>query len=148
MRYPIFKCSILLQTVGNTIFRKISTRYFVAVNKQLFTYGNICCIRQYIDYFIERPNVFSFFYSYRLHPATDTEAEALDYGKLYLDTYRGFVMRGVIKEAEVPIIAKTIIYTLHGLLALYFSDNGMTKDILYDELDKVTGYLLEGRNSI
>jgi hypothetical protein len=74
--------------------------------------------------------------------------EALDYSKLYLDTYQGFVMRGLIKEAEVPVLAKTIIYTLHGLLALYFSDNGMTKDILYDELDKVTEYLLEGRNQI
>jgi hypothetical protein len=56
------------------------------------------------------------------------------------------VKRGIVKENEVPVIAKTLIYTLHGLLALYFSDNGMTVDYLYAELDKTIEYLLKGRS--
>jgi len=55
-------------------------------------------------------------------------------------------MKGRIKEEEVFVIAKTIIYTIHGLLALYFSDNGMTIEVLYNEIDKSTEYLLKGRN--
>lgn len=101
---------------------------------------------QYAKYYIEHPNVFTFFYSYRLHPITHTREETLDFSGHYLDTYREFVVRGVIKEDEVPVIAKTLIYALHGLLALYFSDNGMTMDYLYAELDKTIEYLLKGRS--
>ncbi len=101
--------------------------------------------RKYISYYFDRPNVFSFFYSYRLHPSQDTQTQALDFSDSYIKTYRSFAARGVIAEKEIPIIAKTIIYTLHGLLALYFSDNGMTKDMLYGELDTITGYLLGER---
>jgi len=100
----------------------------------------------YINYFIERPNIFTFFYSYRLHSISESQAEVLDYSHQYLITYRGFVMKGIIKEEEVFVIAKTIIYTIHGLLALYFSDNGMTIEVLYNEIDKSTEYLLKGRN--
>ena len=102
----------------------------------------------YSEYFMERPHIFRFFYSYRLNPLEANPPELPDFEKLYHETYRGFVMSGAIKESEVPVIAKTIIYAIHGLLALYFSDNGMTKDIVYDELDKITEYLLEGRNQI
>lgn len=102
----------------------------------------------YAEYFIERPHVFRFFYSYRLNPQETVPPELPDFDKLYQETYRGFVKNGVMKESEVPVIARTIIYTIHGLLALYFSDNGMTKEIVYDELDKTTEYLLEGRNRI
>ena len=100
----------------------------------------------YVKYFIDNSNIFTFFYSYRLHHNTSTSEETLDFSILYLDTYRGFVEKGVIKEEDVPVVAKTLIYVLHGLLALYFSDNGMTIDILYAELDKTIEYLLKGRS--
>lgn len=102
--------------------------------------------RIYVDYYLDHPTIFSFFYSYRLHPTAEAQTQDLDFSDRYLDTYQGFVTRGVIKDKDVAIVAKTIIYTLHGLLALYFSDNGMTKSILYDELDKITGYLLGERS--
>jgi len=102
--------------------------------------------REYIKYYIDRPNVFTFFYSYRLNPSAHIDNESLDFSEHYLDTYKEFVKRGIVKENEVPVIAKTLIYTLHGLLALYFSDNGMTADNLYAELDKTIEYLLKGRS--
>lgn len=52
---------------------------------------------------------------------------------------------GIIKESDIPLIAKTIIYTIHGLLSLYFSDNGMTVKILYEDIDNITDYLLGNR---
>ena len=87
--------------------------------------------KQYIEYYLDRPNVFRFFYSYRLNPAEQAQAKMLDFSDSYVDTYKSFVAKGNIKEEEVLVVAKTIIYTLHGLLALYFSDNGKTKVILY-----------------
>jgi len=98
----------------------------------------------YMKYFIDRPNVFSFFYSYRMHPIKERPIDLPDFNTLYMDTYKGFVISGTIKESDIPIIAKTIIYTIHGLLALYYSDNGMTTKILYEELDKIIDYLLGG----
>ena len=101
---------------------------------------------KYVKYYIENPNIFTFFYSYRLQSSTLTSDETPDFSEHYLDTYKEFVNRGIVKEDEVPVIAKTLIYTLHGLLALYFSDNGMTSDHLYAELDKTIEYLLKGRS--
>lgn len=101
--------------------------------------------KQYIEYYLDRPNVFRFFYSYRLNPAEQTQTKMLDFSDSYVETYKCFVAKGIIKEEEILVIAKTIIYALHGLLALYYSDSGMTKDILYDEVDRIIGYLLEER---
>lgn len=102
--------------------------------------------RKYIEYYLDRPNVFRFFYSYRLHPAEATQTQVLDFGEMYAETYRIFALKGMIREEDIPIVAKTIIFALHGLLALYYSDNGMTKEMLCDELDKTTGYLLGERS--
>ena len=102
--------------------------------------------RAYAQYYFERPHVFRFFYSYRLNPILKAPAELPDFEKLWQETYRGFVLSGAIKETNVPVIAKTIIYTIHGLLALYFSDNGMTKEIFFSDLDKTTDLLLGGGN--
>src|SRR5665647_706611 len=103
--------------------------------------------RMYIEYFIENPNIFRFFYSYRLQPVQKNPAEILDFSMQYQETYRGFVERGIIKESEVGVLAKTIIYSIQGLLALYFSDNGMTIEMLKEELDQVADYLLKERSA-
>ena len=104
--------------------------------------------RLYVEYFIQNPNVFSFFYSYRLHPVQKKPAEVPDFSSQYLETYRGFAERGIIRESEIPVLAKTFIYSLHGLLALYFSDNGMTVQMLYEELDRVADFLLRERKTL
>ena len=104
--------------------------------------------RLYVEYFIQNPNVFSFFYSYRLHPVQKEPAEVPDFSSQYLETYRGFAERGIIRESDIPVLAKSFIYSLHGLLALYFSDNGMTVQMLYEELDRVADFLLRERKTL
>lgn len=101
--------------------------------------------RSYMAYYVDHPHIFMFFYSYRLNPVERSTVEIPDYSKLYQETYRSFVLKGIIQEKDVPVIAKTIIYAIQGLLALYFSDNGMT-EIDYESIDKITDYLLKGRN--
>jgi len=36
-----------------------------------------------------------------------------------------------------------MIYSIHGLLALYFSDNGMEEVNLFEDLDSIISHLLE-----
>jgi AcrR family transcriptional regulator len=103
--------------------------------------------RLYVEYFIQNPNVFSFFYSYRLHPVQKDPAEIPDFSVQYMETYHVFVERGIIKESEVMILAKTLIYSIQGLLALYFSDNGMSIEMLNEELDQVADFLLRDRSA-
>lgn len=100
----------------------------------------------YFKYYIDHPHIFIFFYAYQMQPITDTIKDIPDFSQHYLDTYRDFVTKGIIKEEDVPVIAKTMIYALHGLLALYFSDNGMTKEYLFAELDQTIEFLLKGRS--
>lgn len=104
--------------------------------------------RLYVGYFIDHPNIFSFFYSYRLHPLEKDRAEVPDFSPQYMETYRGFVESGVIRESEVMPLAKTFIYSIQGLLALYFSDNGMSVEILFEELDHVAEFLLRERGTL
>lgn len=146
--YNYFKdLNELLQEVKNTMIKDVMAYMQEAVPQKTYDLEDIKNLNhKYIKYYIERPNVFRFFYSYRLHPDREVPTQVLDYSHLYMDTYRGFVKRGVIKEKDMIVIAKTIIYALHGLLALYFSDNGMTADMLFDELNHITEYLLGERN--
>lgn len=103
--------------------------------------------RLYVDYFINNPNVFSFFYSYRLHPVQKESGEIMDFSSQYIETYRVFAENRIIQESEIADLAKTFVYSLHGLLALYFSDNGMSAEILYEEIDRVADFLLRERKT-
>jgi AcrR family transcriptional regulator len=102
--------------------------------------------RLYIEYYIDRPNVFSFFYSYRLNTVKVKPTDMPHFEKIWQATYLGMVKSGAIKEAEVEIVAKTIIYTMQGVLALYFSDNGLTTEDVYRDVERIIDHLLAERN--
>lgn len=102
--------------------------------------------RQYAGYYLAHPHVFRFFYSYRLVGEPQAAAQYFDYAANWRATYQSFVTDGTIDEKDIGIVAKTFIYGLHGLLALFFSDNGLTQEALYDDLDQLTDYLLKRRD--
>ena len=102
--------------------------------------------RMYTGYYLAHPHVFRFFYSYRLTDEPKTAPQYFEYAASWHDTYQGFVADGTIREEDVGTIAKTIIYALHGLLALFFSDNGLTQEALLNDLDQLTDYLLKRRD--
>ena len=100
--------------------------------------------RLYLSYLLDRPHVFRFFYSYRLPNEMKTDvAQGIEFSSNWQGTYKGVVMSGAIQEADVEIISKTVVYAMHGMLALYFSDAGLPKEILYQDLDDLTEYLLK-----
>jgi len=93
--------------------------------------------RIFIDYFLERPNIFIFFYSYRLDYSKADFAVKTDLGEKYGENYQSFVTKGIIKQEDISVIVKTIIYSVYGTLALYFSNNGLTKNKLYEDVDQI-----------
>ncbi len=99
--------------------------------------------RAYVKYYIEHPYIFLFFYSYRLNPES-TQPELPDFEKHWEVTYGSFAEKGVIKKEDIPVIAKIMTYSIHGLLALYFSDNGMKEEDLFVDLDSIINHLLGG----
>ncbi len=98
--------------------------------------------RAYAQYYLDRPNVYQFFYAYRFEnePSPNYDDQFQDSWSL---AYAAFVEQGLLRQEEVRVAAKTMIYTLHGLLALYFSSNGLSKESFYRDLDDATDYLFD-----
>ena len=96
----------------------------------------------FIDYFIKHPNIFVFFYSYRLDYAVTEFTVKTDIGENNGELYQAFVTNGTIKQADVPVITKTIIYSVYGTLAIFFSNNGLTINKLHEDIDQIIEFLL------
>lgn len=95
----------------------------------------------YVRYYLDHPYIFRFFYFYRL---SDSEAgkERYDFSTLWASSFRFLVEAGSIKADEVENCAKTLIYALHGLLALFFSGNGLTEGLLFTDAGKIIDFVL------
>lgn len=95
----------------------------------------------YVKYYLDHPNIFRFFYSYRL---SDAEAlkEHYDFNTALNSSFRFLIDEGYIQETSAEDCAKSIIYAVHGLLALYFSGNSLTKEILFADLEKIIRFML------
>ena len=96
--------------------------------------------RLYAEYYLARPHVFRFLYSY--HLKNEYQPDDYDFQGSWDKTFRVMVEDGMLSVEEVSIAARTVIYALHGLLALYFSSNGLTKDALLEELDAVADFVI------
>ncbi len=110
-----------------------------------FSYNNIEGITRlftaYAQYYLDHPHIFRFFYFYRL---SDDEAlkERYNFSAPWASTLHFLVEDGSLKEDEVENCAKTLIYAVHGLLALYFSGNGLTEEILFADIGKIIDFIL------
>ncbi len=102
--------------------------------------------RIYTAYYFKNPNVFKFFYLHSLsRPEVTTEESIIepDFNTMWKDTFKGFVDTGKLQEKDIEVVAKLIIYAVHGMLTLCFSNNGdLTEENVYKELDKIVDYLL------
>lgn len=102
--------------------------------------------RIYTEYYFENPNVFKFFYFYPLskpsNKAVGTEPEP-DFSIMWKETFRGLVLEGRLQEKDIEVVAKTLIYAIHGLIMLCLSNNGdLTEENVYKELDEIIDYIL------
>ena len=104
--------------------------------------------KMYVEYFLENPNVFKFFYFHHLgKPAEETgeNEEDPDFDAMWKETFKELVISGKIRAEDIEVLARTLIYAVHGLITLYFSEDVDYKgEDVYCELDKVIEYILGG----
>lgn len=102
--------------------------------------------KTYIAYYLENPNVFKFFYFHQLNKPVkkpeETEVEP-NYDEMWKETFKGFVLEGILDEKDIEVISKIFIYAIHGMLTLNFSYNDeLTEEKIYQDLEKMVDYLL------
>jgi AcrR family transcriptional regulator len=103
-------------------------------------------LRIYIEYYFENPNIFKFFYFYPFgRPSDESEASdsGIDFGSTWSEAFKGLVQQGRIREQDIEIVAKTLIYSIHGLITLCLSSNGdLMEEKVYEELEKIVDFIL------
>jgi len=100
----------------------------------------------YMEYYLENPHVFEFFYLRRLRePSKKSDEAGPDFGAMWNETFSSFILSGRLRETDIEAVAKICIYAMHGMLTLNFSNNGdlHEKANLYRDLDKMVDYLLK-----
>jgi AcrR family transcriptional regulator len=99
----------------------------------------------YTDYFFKHPNVFRFFYFYPfVQPEGDDSYQKLEqrFHSMWQTSFIRLIQESIIQTEDIKVVAKTIIYALHGMIMLSFSSNGATKkEDIKDELIKLVNYL-------
>ena len=99
-------------------------------------------MRKPVDFFITNPNIFRFFYMYELDYRNVEAMKSLELEKAYYQDFAPFVESGRIKEADIPALSRTILYSVFGIITLYLSNNGLTKDDIYRDMDRIIELLL------
>lgn len=97
--------------------------------------------RAYVQYYLSHPHIFRFFYFYRLSD-DEVQKERYEFSDSWAWTLQFLVEEGRLKETEVENCAKSLIYSIHGLLALFFSGNGVSEKMMFADLDKIIDYIL------
>lgn len=101
----------------------------------------------YTDYFFKHPNVFRFFYFFPfVQPEGDDSYQKLEhrFQGMWQTSFFRLVQEGMIHIDDIEVVAKTIIYSLHGMIMLNFSSNGSTnQEVIKEELIKLINYLFK-----
>ncbi|MBN2878366.1 MAG: TetR/AcrR family transcriptional regulator [Clostridia bacterium] len=122
--------------------------YFTAMDHELNSIEDFkSMMRAFMDYFIDRPNVFFFFYCYPLDKSVKKSTNSIlnephvreKFGKTYL-----FLMSLGHSAEDAANISTSIIFALYGLLTLYMTGNdGISKDGIYAHLDKTIEIMIK-----
>lgn len=128
----------LIETINNRIdFEK----YDIDGIKSIF--------RTYITYYFESSNVFKFFYLFQLDKPKDKEnlennEMQPDFNQMWQDTFKEFIDAGKITVNDLEVIAKILIYSMHGMLTLNFSYYmELSKELVYKDLNLIVDYLVK-----
>jgi len=101
--------------------------------------------KTYVDYFIEYPNVFEFFFFHHLDKSGKKVthiAKEMNFDETLKATFEYFALSGKLNIKELEIVIKTIVFSVHGMLLIYISDkDDMAKDDFYQSLDDIISYL-------
>lgn len=103
--------------------------------------------KTYTDYYFKHPNIFRFFYFYPFAmPENDMSYHNLElrFNGLWHSSFHRLIKNSIIAEPDIETVAKTIIYSLHGMIMLRLSSNGtMKQEDINIELERLINYLLK-----
>ena len=104
---------------------------------------------RYADYFIDHPTIFRFFYFYNfVQPEGDTGFQKLElkFQGIWVSSFTRLVKEGLVEPQNIETSAKSMIYTVQGLLLLSLQSQKSKLEI-HQELAASIQYLLK-RNPI
>jgi len=100
---------------------------------------------KFAEFFMENPNIYEFFYNYPIKTLGKTPVDDINFNDNRLLTYQSFVDKGIINKDDLEVVYLTILASLYGLLNLYFSSNGVTKEYVRDGLNTIIEFTLRKR---
>lgn len=103
--------------------------------------------RLHLSYYFENPNIFEFFYQYQIRPQKIDLPILLEFSSTWRGIFERLAKRQIIPANKVDLISKTLIYSIHGILTLCFSNNALSFDSLCSDLDHITEMLLRTEES-
>jgi AcrR family transcriptional regulator len=97
----------------------------------------------YMSYYFEHPSVFNFFYNHKVSPPQSiAEATELDFDKAMRETFKGLVLACKLREEDVPVAYRLLVYVVHGLLMLHFSGNAdSTPEMAVGEMSMMIDFI-------
>lgn len=100
----------------------------------------------YISYYYENPNIFKFFFFHQQIKPSKVPGESVaepNYTEMWQETFKGLIHEGKIYQKDLEVVAKTLIYAIHGMLTLSFSKNGnLTEANVYKDIEEMVDYIL------
>jgi len=109
--------------------------------KQLF--------HRYIEYYMDYPNVFKFFYFYTLDISVDEIENEFNFSTMWNETFSRIKEEYHLNNKDIECISKCLIYSIHGLLTLHFSQNGSTNmNTICSDVDQIIDYLINRKGDL
>ncbi|KFZ26080.1 MAG: Bacterial regulatory protein, tetR family [Candidatus Izimaplasma bacterium HR2] len=101
--------------------------------------------REFANFFMDNPNIYEFYYNYPIKTKGKTPIDDIGFNETRLQVYQVFVDMGILAKEDLEAVFWTILCSLYGLLNLYFSSNGLTKEDVYSGLDRIIEFTLRRR---
>lgn len=104
---------------------------------------------RYIEYYITYPNVFKFFYFYTLDVSIDEIENEFNFNQLWNSTFSVIMDEYQLTIKDIEVISKCLIYSIHGILTLHFSQNGSTNiHSICSEIDQIIDYCINRKGDL
>lgn len=106
--------------------------------------------RAYIDYCVDNPNAFRFFFLYQ-QSFDKSDFSDIDNMYVLMELFaKAFEEISKRQGVDIDVVMRksnVIFYSIHGMLTVYLSKNyGLTKDTLYQGLDDALEFILKEEN--
>jgi AcrR family transcriptional regulator len=101
--------------------------------------------REFANFFMDNPNIYEFYYNFPITTKGKTPIDDIGFNETKLQAYQVFVDKGILAKDDLEAVFWTILCSLYGLLNLFFSSNGLTKEDVYSGLDRIIEFTLRRR---